>query len=217
MSERKYYCLCSSNCRYETMNKEQILAAITQAVENGSVQDVDTGFVTKIKETNAGGYVSFWVGTTAQYNALANRDASCVYILTDETVDIEKWASEKFALINHNHDEAYSPKNHNHDNEYSFGQEREFDSGEIKATEYTHSGNKSHFYTILICNVDNYNGGVPITIDWKWLTTARSSFWVSGLDGNNTYIQAYKDDNGCPHFEIPASSQYFFKRIVGYY
>ena len=41
---RKYYCICESNCKFETMTKEQILAAIAQAVETGSVGDVDTGF-----------------------------------------------------------------------------------------------------------------------------------------------------------------------------
>ena len=47
---KKYYCFCGSNCKYETMTKEQILAAIEQAVEDGEIRDVDTGFVTKVKE-----------------------------------------------------------------------------------------------------------------------------------------------------------------------
>ena len=34
------------------MTKEQILAAITQAVESHTVSDVDTGFVTTLKEQN---------------------------------------------------------------------------------------------------------------------------------------------------------------------
>jgi hypothetical protein len=84
---KKYYCFCSSNCKYETMTKEQILAAIAQAVETGKVHDVDTGFVTKVKEKNAGGYVTFWVGTTAQYNAIGAHEKDCVYIITDATTD----------------------------------------------------------------------------------------------------------------------------------
>lgn len=89
---KKYYCFCSSNCKYETMTKEQILAAIAQAVETGSVGDVDTGFVTKIKETNSGDYVTFWVGTQAQYNAIATKAKNCMYIITDDTqgADIAK-------------------------------------------------------------------------------------------------------------------------------
>lgn len=82
---KKYFCFCSSNCKYETMTKEQILAAIAQAVETGSVGDCDTGFITKIKETNSGSYVTFWVGTQAQYNALENKAQNCMYIITDDT------------------------------------------------------------------------------------------------------------------------------------
>jgi hypothetical protein len=80
---KKYYCFCSSNCKYETMTKEQILAAIAQAVETGTIQDVDAGFITKVKEGNAGEQVKFWVGTKAQHNALESIDEDCVYIITD--------------------------------------------------------------------------------------------------------------------------------------
>lgn len=82
---KKYYCFCGSNCKYETMTKEQILAAIAQAVETGSVGDVDTGFITKVKEQNGGSGVSVWVGTRAQYNAIENRVQNCLYIITDDT------------------------------------------------------------------------------------------------------------------------------------
>lgn len=85
MSEKKYYCFCSSNCRYETMTKEQILAAIEQAVNGGVIGDVDAGFITKVKEKNGGNSVTFWVGTQAQYNAIAEREQNCLYIITDET------------------------------------------------------------------------------------------------------------------------------------
>lgn len=85
---KKYYCFCGSNCKYETMTKEQILAAITQAVSTGSVGDVDTGFVTTVKEKNGGRAVTFWVGTQAQYNALAEKEENCMYIITDSKLDI---------------------------------------------------------------------------------------------------------------------------------
>ena len=93
---KKYYCFCSSNCRYETMTKEQILAAIEQAVSGGKINNVDTGFVSKVKENNASGYVSFWVGTQAQYNALTSIAANCLYIITDETTseDLEKFVNQ---------------------------------------------------------------------------------------------------------------------------
>lgn len=85
MSERKYYCLCESNCKFETMTKEQILAAIAQAIETGSVGDVDTGFVTKLKDMNYGTALTVWIGTRAQYNAITERAKNCLYIITDDT------------------------------------------------------------------------------------------------------------------------------------
>jgi hypothetical protein len=82
--EKKYYCFCSSNCKYETMTKEQILAAIAQATGVTNV-DPDAGFISKVKETNGGQYVTFWVGTQAQYNAIGTKETNCLYIITDET------------------------------------------------------------------------------------------------------------------------------------
>ena len=83
---RKYYCFCEANCRFETMSKEQILAAIAQAAETGLVFDTDAAFITKVKESNAGGFITFWVGTQAQYNAHVARDGkdpNCFYMFTD--------------------------------------------------------------------------------------------------------------------------------------
>jgi hypothetical protein len=82
---RKYYCFCDSNCKYETMTKEQILAAIAQAIATGTVGECDTGFITKVKETNGGSCITFWVGTQAEYNALATKEKNCVYIISDDT------------------------------------------------------------------------------------------------------------------------------------
>lgn len=98
MSERNYYVLCDDKCLFEGMTKEQILAAITQAVEGHEIADVDTGFVTTLKEQNANTGLRFWVGTTAQYNALASKERNVLYILTDETP--EEAFAEEFAEIN---------------------------------------------------------------------------------------------------------------------
>lgn len=119
MSGRKYYCYCDSNCKFETMTKEQILSAIAQAaaggdevvlvdsdtnqkyglyVSNGKLMmrgtdseagggltiDPESAFITQIKEKNTGGMVTFWVGTTVQYNALNEIDPYCIYIKTDD-------------------------------------------------------------------------------------------------------------------------------------
>lgn len=93
MAERKYYVLCGSNCKFESMTKEQILTAIQQAVETGEIKDVDTGFITTIKEQNRGNALTFWVGTTAEYNAIEEKAEDCFYILTDDTKDADTAAT----------------------------------------------------------------------------------------------------------------------------
>ena len=87
MSERNYYVFCEDNCKFPAMTAEQVLAAIAEATGN-TVTNVDSAFITKIKEMNAGGNIKFWIGTTAEYNAIVAAGeviANCLYILTDET------------------------------------------------------------------------------------------------------------------------------------
>jgi hypothetical protein len=90
-NERKYFVLCENNCKFPAMTKEQILTAIEQAVSTGKIMDVDSGFITNIKEQNGNTALSFWVGTQAQYNALPEKVNDCFYIITDDTTkeDIE--------------------------------------------------------------------------------------------------------------------------------
>lgn len=99
--ERKYFVLCANNCKFESMTKEQILAAIEQAVSTGTITNVDTGFVTKLKEQNAGAALSFWVGTQAQYNALETKAENCFYIITDDTAidDIHAAIEEQWQFV----------------------------------------------------------------------------------------------------------------------
>lgn len=87
MSDRNYYVLCDDNCRFPGMTQEQVLAAIAAATGK-TVPDVDDAFITKVKEMNARGSLSFWVGTTAQYNVIVAEnkvEKDCFYILTDDT------------------------------------------------------------------------------------------------------------------------------------
>lgn len=86
MSAKNVFVFCGDDCKSESMTKEQILTAISQAISTGEITDVDTGFITKIKELNANGALSFWVGTQAEYNALTEKADNCFYIVTDETV-----------------------------------------------------------------------------------------------------------------------------------
>lgn len=83
-NERNYYVLSENNCKFESFTKEQILSAIQQAVDSGEIKNVDTGFVTKIKEQNKNAGLMFWVGTQAEYNALESKKNNCLYIITDD-------------------------------------------------------------------------------------------------------------------------------------
>lgn len=97
MPERLYYVISDDNCKFESMTKEQILAAITQAVEGHVITDVDTGFVQTVKEQHHGEGLKFWIGSTAEYNALTEKDQSTFYILTDDTI-LEELETEMASL-----------------------------------------------------------------------------------------------------------------------
>lgn len=91
--ERNYFCLCENNCKFPTMTKEQILAAITQAIETGAIRDIDAGFVSRVVEQNKQGTLYFWVGTQAEYNALETIADDCHYIITDDTTKSDLYAA----------------------------------------------------------------------------------------------------------------------------
>lgn len=82
-----YFVLDENNCLHESMTKEEILSAIVQAVEEGEIQDVDTGFVTKIREINYNRKVEFWVGTQAEFNAIEAKQDNVFYLITDPTLE----------------------------------------------------------------------------------------------------------------------------------
>ena len=85
MGKKKVFVFCGDDCKSEGMTKQQILTAIEQAISTGKITDVDTGFVTTIKEKNHLVGLSFWVGTQAEYNALPEKANNCFYIITDDT------------------------------------------------------------------------------------------------------------------------------------
>jgi hypothetical protein len=89
MAENKYYVIRNDNCKFEGMTKEQILTAIQQAISTGQITDIDTGFVEKIKEQNKRQALKFWVGTQAQYNAIATPESDTFYIISDDTTEAD--------------------------------------------------------------------------------------------------------------------------------
>lgn len=98
MPERNYYVLCDDNCRFPAMTKEEIIAAIQAATGHvPSEQEIDQAFITKIKEMNANAELKWWVGTEAQYNAIAEKDVHTLYIITDAS-EYEDLAEQVEAL-----------------------------------------------------------------------------------------------------------------------
>ena len=101
MADKKYYVLCGSNCKYESMTKEQIIAAIAEATGK-TATDVDAAFITKIKDINKGAAVQIWLGTTAEYKAISNKRSDVFYIKTDDSTlaDIENYFAQEINRIN---------------------------------------------------------------------------------------------------------------------
>ena len=80
----KVYVICDNNCKFEGMTKEQILAAIAQAVETGTVGDIDAGFITTIKTIN-GIALKFFVGEQAAYDELSEEEKKNLFaIITND-------------------------------------------------------------------------------------------------------------------------------------
>jgi hypothetical protein len=81
----RVYVLCDNNCKYESLTKEQIYTAIVQALENGTIEDVNTGFVQTIKTIN-NIPLKFFVGSQASYDALTDEQKENLFaIISDDT------------------------------------------------------------------------------------------------------------------------------------
>lgn len=88
MADTKVFALDEGKNAYETLTREQITAAIMQAVNEGTIGDLDAGFITKVQEINQKGLLRFWVGSMAEFNALETKDADTLYLFSDDpTVD----------------------------------------------------------------------------------------------------------------------------------
>lgn len=172
MPDRTYYVIADDNCKFESMTKEQILAAITQAVEGHSISDVDTGFVTTIKERNKNIGLKFWIGTTAEYNAIAQKEENCFYILSDDTEleDIETTVNNLHTVVDNlansvsdlqsDLDELDEVVTDIDDDLRDYKQEVAQDVSDLQDADTALSGRVSDLETKLITNYDAniYNG-----------------------------------------------------------
>lgn len=82
----------------EGMTKEQIIAAIAEAT-GVAVSDIDSAFITKIKEINHQNAVRIWMGTNAEYNAITEKSDDVLYVITDDTF-VEDTSEELINLDN---------------------------------------------------------------------------------------------------------------------
>lgn len=92
MAERKYYVRCDSNCKFESLTKEQIYAAIAEATGN-TPTGVDDAFITKVVEQNKSTAMRMWVGTQTEYNAIVasgDTDTETIYFIKDDTTPVIK-------------------------------------------------------------------------------------------------------------------------------
>lgn len=85
MATPTVYVICNQNCKHEGMTKEQILTAIMQAVNEGTIGDVDAGFITTIKTINDKA-LKFFVGEQSAYDALTDEEKTNLFaIITNDT------------------------------------------------------------------------------------------------------------------------------------
>lgn len=79
------YAICDNNCRYETLTREQILTAIMQAVNEGTIGDIDAGFITTVKTIN-GRKLKLFVGSQSEYETLTDDDKQNLFaVITNDT------------------------------------------------------------------------------------------------------------------------------------
>lgn len=92
------YGICDNNCRYPVYTRDEVLSLLQQAINDGSLRNIDADYaaIKKIVDQNGGKDVAFWIGTEAQFNALDPKPATShfiprrgedgvVYILLDDS------------------------------------------------------------------------------------------------------------------------------------
>jgi hypothetical protein len=68
-----------------TMSREEIIAAIQTAANGGNLEGFENcAFVSQVKEINRNAAFSVWVGTQAEYNAIAEPAKNVLYLISDD-------------------------------------------------------------------------------------------------------------------------------------
>lgn len=76
------YGVCDNNCKHPVYTREQALSILQQAINDGTLQNIDADFaaIKKVVDQNGGNDVSFWIGTEAQFNALETKPVTKHFI-----------------------------------------------------------------------------------------------------------------------------------------
>lgn len=72
MNELIVYGVCDCNNKYPVYTREQVLSLLQQAIDDGSLLNIDAEYaaIQKIVDGNGGANIKFWTGTEAEFNAL---------------------------------------------------------------------------------------------------------------------------------------------------
>ena len=97
------YVLDKHNNYIPSMTKEEIIAAIQTAAAGGSLEGFNNcAVVTQIKELNRNAAFSVWVGTQAEYNALAEKAKNVLYLISDDLMaeELPNKVENLFTILN---------------------------------------------------------------------------------------------------------------------
>lgn len=207
------YVFCDDNCKHEGMTKEEIFALLAQAAEGKLEFDSESAFITKVKEKNTGSYITFWVGTQAQYNALGIIEKNCLYIISDETTkdDFEaafRSIAKQFEDIAQHFDDVdttllqaegiFATLNNEVDKKVA-------QVLEVLPNAETYTAQNAMFY-----NVSVAFGGfrvAAVTIDSSLLLNSDQGydFHIASVDDDVVYVHAEKNSNGTVTFTAGSS------------
>lgn len=70
--QRNVYGFCDDNCKFLVYTREEVLSLLQQAIEDGSLQNIDADYaaIKAIIDSNGGDNIVFWTGTESEFNAL---------------------------------------------------------------------------------------------------------------------------------------------------
>lgn len=204
-STPKVYVICDQNCKWEGLTKEQILTAIAQAVEDGKITDVDTGFVRTIRTINDQP-LRFFVGSQAEYNGLTDAEKHGLFaVITD---DVTKDGIE--AAINELNEARTAHEERIAANEENIRAQRDslIGGGLIPYYAYMLKGAQSVRLTDYISGVNDHMLSPNTKYSFTLTKTQMQNYFSQGtylvhmqIETVDGYIEAYGVMHiGCPYF-----------------